>query len=106
MEELWRGISVVDVSLPSGRREASVKGILMWTMHDYLGLEQISGLSTSGHNACPTCGPSLVSERPEFLLKVIYPNYHRFLPPGHSKYKAPTNEKVPLHLTMADWAHI
>ncbi|MCO5569333.1 hypothetical protein L7F22_023045 [Adiantum nelumboides] len=43
LEELWRGISVVDVPLPSRRREVRVKGILMWTMHDYPELGEISG---------------------------------------------------------------
>ena len=64
----------------------------------------IAGLSTSGHSACPTCGPSLVTERPALLGKVIYPNNHRFLPPSHRSYAPPCNGMEPLHWTMSDWA--
>ncbi|KAI5083546.1 hypothetical protein GOP47_0003289 [Adiantum capillus-veneris] len=64
------------------------------------------GLYISGHNACPTCGPSLVTKRPDSLHKVIYPNNHCFLPQGHNKHKAPTNGKTPLKLMMKYWATI
>ncbi|KAI5075157.1 hypothetical protein GOP47_0009233, partial [Adiantum capillus-veneris] len=43
LEELWRGILIVDVSLPKKRREAIVREILMWTMHDYSTLGDIFG---------------------------------------------------------------
>ncbi|KAI5062165.1 hypothetical protein GOP47_0022704 [Adiantum capillus-veneris] len=43
----------------------------MWTMHDYPGFGEIFGLSTSGHNACSTCGLSLVTERPDSLRKML-----------------------------------
>ena len=36
--ELWRGVDVRDVSQPAQDRQATIKGILLWTMHDYLGL--------------------------------------------------------------------
>ena len=67
-------------------------------------LHKQTGLSTAGHNACPICGPSLVTKRPSLLGKVIYPNNHRFLPPTHSKYLPPSNGKQPLHWNMSDWA--
>lgn len=41
--ELWKGVRVNDVSRPIGSRLFTVKGILMWTMHDYPGLGEISG---------------------------------------------------------------
>ena len=62
------------------------------------------GLSLSGHSACPICGPSLVTERPTLLGKVIYPNNHRFLPCSHSKYVPPSNGMEPYQWNMADWA--
>lgn len=64
----------------------------------------LSGLSTSGHCACPICGPSLVTERPSLLGKVIYPNNHRFLPSSHSKYLPPSNDMDPIQWNMANWA--
>ena len=130
----------MDVSKPARDWQAKIKGILLWTMHDYPGLGEISsiviyllpfinfhmyilpyvdfvlitltllvvfylvGLSTSGHNACPICGPSLVMERPTLLGKVIYPNNHCFLPCSHSKYVPPSNGMEPFQWNMADWA--
>ena len=43
---LWDGIEVKDMSKPSGRRSTHVKGILMWTMHDWSGYTECLGLST------------------------------------------------------------
>ena len=45
---LWRGIQIHDVSRPIATRDAIVKGILMWTMHDYPGYStaQVSSLSS------------------------------------------------------------
>ena len=60
-------------------------------------------MSTSGYNACPTCGPSLVTSRPIHLNKVIYENHHRFFPCNHSKFK-PSFKGVPSHrMSVGDW---
>ena len=39
LQELWKGIAIVDVSKPPRDRHAMIKCILMWTMHDYPGLD-------------------------------------------------------------------
>ena len=33
--ELWKGVQVSDISQTIGDQQFNVKGILMWTMHDY-----------------------------------------------------------------------
>lgn len=43
LQILWHGIHVHDVSRPIGSRYSEVKGILMWTMHDYPGYSECSG---------------------------------------------------------------
>lgn len=43
IQELWNGVAVMDVTRPLDDRCAIVKGILLWTMHDYPGLGEISG---------------------------------------------------------------
>ena len=43
LESLWNGIFVLDMSRPAGRRSHTVKGILMWTMHDWSGYGDCSG---------------------------------------------------------------
>ncbi|RYA73316.1 hypothetical protein DD595_25115 [Enterobacter cloacae complex sp. 4DZ3-17B2] len=42
LQQLWIGIEVVDMSRHTGRRNALIRGILMWTMHDYPGLTECS----------------------------------------------------------------
>ena len=44
LQELWRGVRVMDVSKPAAERHSTIKGILLWTMHDYPGLGEISGI--------------------------------------------------------------
>lgn len=46
LHELWRGVTVMDVSRPTLDRRAIIKGILLWTLHDYPGLGEISGTPT------------------------------------------------------------
>ena len=81
---LWDGIEVKDMSKPSGRRSTIVKGILMWTMHDWPGYTECSGLSTSGYNACPPCGPRLDARYSAGLRKTVYQGHVRYLPENHA----------------------
>lgn len=43
LQELWNGVAVMDVTRPPLDRRAIIKGILLWTMHDYPGLGELSG---------------------------------------------------------------
>lgn len=43
LQQLWAGIEVVDMSRHIGRRNSFIRGIMMWTMHDYPGLSEASG---------------------------------------------------------------
>ncbi|KAL3696095.1 hypothetical protein R1sor_010171 [Riccia sorocarpa] len=59
LQQLWDGVDDVY----DGRTERigrdrwfTLKGVLLWTMHDYPGYAQVSGFQTSGYAACPTCG--------------------------------------------------
>ena len=46
LETLWRGVLVQDISRPPISREFVLRGILLWTMHDYLGYGECSGKLT------------------------------------------------------------
>ena len=59
LQTLWTGVPVIDMSQTPTRRAAMIKGILMWTMHDWLGYGDCAAFQISGYNACPICGPSL-----------------------------------------------
>ena len=43
LKELWEGIVVEDMSKHIGRRSATIRAILMWTMHDFPGYGECSG---------------------------------------------------------------
>ena len=48
LKHLGEGIQIEDVSRRTGQRGMNLRGILMWTMHDFLGYGECSGLATSG----------------------------------------------------------
>ena len=128
LQILWQGIHVEDISRPIGQRHFEARAILMWTMHDFPGYGECSGivpdpsiyiyetdvinvniyagragLSTSGYHACPRCGDSIVSTHSPHLKRVVYENHHRFLPPTHPKYKPPKNLIKLVIWTSSDW---
>ena len=47
LEELWRGVMVVDVSRPSSSRHFDLKVVLMWTMDDFLGYNNCSSKNSN-----------------------------------------------------------
>ena len=42
LEELWRGVVVVDISRPPSSRHFDLKAVLMWIMHDFPGYSDCS----------------------------------------------------------------
>ena len=44
LKELWSGIEVLDKSKRLDRQAAFIRGILMWTMHDFPGYGECSGI--------------------------------------------------------------
>ncbi|KAL3683218.1 hypothetical protein R1sor_001240 [Riccia sorocarpa] len=58
----------------------TLKGVLLWTMHDYPGYAQVSGFQASVYAACPTCGPALPVARSSHLSKQVYMSYSTYLP--------------------------
>ena len=96
---LWNGVHAYDISRPIQQRNFVLRGILMWTMHDYPGLSESSGillafeglafglshiwfmnfshiwfmnyagLTTSGYNACYIFGPLLEGQLSTNMLR-------------------------------------
>jgi hypothetical protein len=58
LQALWTGVRAQDFYEPPGRRWFTLRGILLWTISDFLGYGLISGLCTHDYKACPTCGPA------------------------------------------------
>ena len=104
LQTLWTGIHVTDMSKPTGQRTSMIQGILMWTMHDWPGYGECSGLTVSGYNACPICGPRLDARYSQALKKTVYEGHVRYLPEGH-ELRGGCLARAPLrrHLTVGDW---
>ena len=81
LQILWEGIPVFDMSKPAhARRTTTIRGILMWTMHDFPGYGECTGLAVSGYHACPICGPNLQARYSKYLKKMVYEGH---VPKGH-----------------------
>lgn len=80
---LWEGIEIQDVSRRTGHKALNLRAILMWTMHDFPGYGECSGLATSGYYACPLCGPEINARYSRSLKKMVYEGHKRFLPNDH-----------------------
>lgn len=81
--ELWHGVSAVNMSKPLGSRSFVMKGILMWTVHDFPAYGLVSGQTVKGYVACPVCGAETCSEYSRVLTKMIYMGSRRYLNPNH-----------------------
>ena len=53
LKELWRGIEVIHNSKKC-QNLVHLKGILLWTMHDYPGYGDVCRYALAKHHACPT----------------------------------------------------
>ncbi|MCO5562822.1 hypothetical protein L7F22_046745 [Adiantum nelumboides] len=102
LKELWSGIKVVDKSKRLDRQIVDIRGILMWTMHDYPGYGECSGLVTSGYHACAICGPGLNARYSSALKKMIYQGHRAYLPEAHPGREGFLGRR-PLHMTAKDW---
>ena len=83
LQDLWKGIEVVDNSKTRRRKVFNLRAILMWTMHDYPGYGDVSKFSIQGYHACPICGPKLQAHYGAHLKKMVDEGNTRFLPMDH-----------------------
>jgi hypothetical protein len=45
LQQLWEGITAYDVLKPMGSRTFTLKGILLWTIHDFFGYGCVVGVA-------------------------------------------------------------
>jgi hypothetical protein len=57
--ELWEGVQTYDVTQDVGSRTFTVRGVILWTIHDFLGYGTVGGFAHQGYVACPWCGSDL-----------------------------------------------
>ncbi|XP_026415829.1 uncharacterized protein LOC113311199 [Papaver somniferum] len=89
LKELWEeGANTYD----SSRNEMfNMRVGLLWTISDYPGLAMLSGWSTKGKLACPTCQEDTRHQRLKHGRKTCYMGHRRFLPIGH-RFRSLTKE--------------
>jgi hypothetical protein len=81
--QLWKGVPAYDVLKDIGHREFTLRGVLLWTIHDYLGYGTVGSFAHQGYAGCPYCGPELGAEHSVELGKKIYKGTQCWLDPNH-----------------------
>ena len=71
LQQLWSrtGVPTRDARAHLGQSIFNLRGVLMWTLHDFPAYGLISGLTTKGFKACPVCEPHTISRDQEFYKK-------------------------------------
>ncbi|XP_070051829.1 uncharacterized protein [Nicotiana tomentosiformis] len=81
LQELWyNGVNTYD----SSRKENfCMRATLLWTINDFPAYAYLSGWSTKGALACPSCNKETPSTRLKYGRKLSYMGARRFLSPSH-----------------------
>ncbi|XP_059301757.1 uncharacterized protein LOC132053662 [Lycium ferocissimum] len=81
LKELWEpGIETYDAETDQTFR---MRAALLWTVSDFPALAMLSGWSTKGKLACPTCNYDTCSQYLKHSRKMCYLGHRRFLPSDH-----------------------
>lgn len=81
LNELWDvGIETYDALT---NQTFTLHASVMWTISDFPGLAMLSGWSTKGYLACPTCNYETSSMYLKHSKKMCYMDHRRFLDPEH-----------------------
>ncbi|XP_075077823.1 uncharacterized protein LOC142164229 [Nicotiana tabacum] len=81
LKELWEfGVETFDAE---SNQMFQMRAALMWTISDFPALAMLSGWSTKGKFACPTCNYGTCSQYLKHSRKMCYMGHRAFLPPEH-----------------------
>ena len=82
LNELWsEGVETYDTFAGQTFR---LHAAVLWTINDFPAYGNLSGWSTKGKLACPTCGIETCSLSLKHGRKTCYMGHRRFLPSDHS----------------------
>jgi hypothetical protein len=81
--QLWEGIPAYDISKEVGGRDFNLRGMLLWTIHDFPAYGTVGGFAHQGFAACPSCGSNLGAQHSVELGKQTFGGTRRWLPEGH-----------------------
>ncbi|XP_060183024.1 uncharacterized protein LOC132612978 [Lycium barbarum] len=81
LKELWEmGVETYDAET---NQIFLMRAALLWTVSDFPALAMLSGWSTKGKWACPTCNYNTCSQYLKHSRKMCYLGHRAFLPPDH-----------------------
>ncbi|KAF7139861.1 hypothetical protein RHSIM_Rhsim06G0085100 [Rhododendron simsii] len=81
LKELWGvGVDTLDAST---NQNFKMHAALMWTINDFPAYANLSGWSTKGRLACPSCHKDTCSSWLKYSGKHIYMDHRRFLEDSH-----------------------
>ena len=81
--QLWEGVRAFDISKDKGHCHFVLRGMLLWTIHDFPRYGTVGGFSHQGFVACPWCGCNLGAEHSVELAKQTFGGTRRWLPLNH-----------------------
>jgi hypothetical protein len=82
--QLWEGVSTYDACKEVGYCEFTLRGMLIWTIHNYPDYGIVGGFSHQGYAGCPYCRSDLGAEHSLDLGKQTYRGTRRWLPQNHA----------------------
>ena len=81
LKELWEmGVETYDAVT---NQTFLMHAALLWTISDFPAVAMLSGWSTKGRWACPTCNHNTCSQYLKHSRKMCYSGHRTFLPPDH-----------------------
>jgi hypothetical protein len=95
--QLWTGVPTYDVSKDIGSRTFNLRGMLLWTIHDFPRYGTVGGFSHQGYAACPWGNSQLGVDHSLELGKQTYGGTRHWLP-EHHPYRS---EEMKGHFTGA-----
>jgi hypothetical protein len=72
LQQLWEEVTTYDVLKPMGSRTFTMKGILLWTIHDFPSYDCVVWVAHQGYATCPICGLEFKGEHSIKLGKQTY----------------------------------
>ena len=80
LKQLWKGINATNAS---NGQTFKLWTALLWTINNFSAYAKLSGWSTKGWVACPSCGDSTHSIWLKHEEKFCYMGHHRWLEVNH-----------------------
>ncbi|XP_019257778.1 PREDICTED: uncharacterized protein LOC109235995 [Nicotiana attenuata] len=85
LKELWK--TRIETYDAETKQTFQMRAALLWTVSDFPALPMLSGWSTKGRLACPTCNYDTCSRYLKHSHKMCYLGHRRFLPLDHPSRK-------------------